>query len=230
MRCSNRSLAPLIAALLPVLFALTGCTTNPATGAKSFTLLSWEEEKQMGAQAAAGLAEQFGGEVGDTISSDYVREVGQKLLTGIEPGVPDLDWEFTLLNDDLINAFALPGGKVYITRGLAEKLENEAEMAGVLGHEIGHVTARHGNQRISKQIGFNAVLGAAAVVGDLLRLRGLDARIPISANMGRSACPRWRSAAMWSCSSTDATRNPRPTCSGSDTCPAPGTTRSRSNA
>ncbi len=143
--------------------ALGGCTVNPATGQRSFTLMSWEKEKQMGAEAAAGLAEQFGGEVGDTISSAYVTEIGMKLVTGVEPAVPDLDWEFTLLNDGLVNAFALPGGRVYITRGMAEKLENEAELAGVLGHEIGHVTARHGNQRISKQIGFNVLMGASAV-------------------------------------------------------------------
>lgn len=147
--------------MLPV-----GCTTNPATGKQSFTLYSWEDEKQMGAEAAAGLAEQFGGEVEATIPSDYVRTVGMKLVTGIEQGVPDLDWEFTLLNTDVINAFALPGGKVFFTRGLASALSDEAEMAGVLGHEIGHVTARHGNQRISKQIGFNALLvGTAVAVG-----------------------------------------------------------------
>jgi predicted Zn-dependent protease len=153
----------LLLMIAPLGVLQTGCTTNPATGASSFTLLSWEEEKQMGAQAAAGMAEQFGGEVGETISSAYINEIGMKLVTGIESGVPDLDWEFTLLNDDLINAFALPGGKVFITRGLAEKLGNEAEIAGVLGHEIGHVTARHGNQRISKQIGFNIALSAGSV-------------------------------------------------------------------
>lgn len=148
------------------LLAPVGCTTNPATGKSSFTLYSWEDEKQMGASAAAGLAEQFGGEVDDVIPSQYVRDIGMKLVTGIEDAVPDLDWEFTLLNTDVINAFALPGGKVYFTRGLAEKLDSEAEMAGVLGHEIGHVTARHGNQRISKQIGFNAILlGSAVAVG-----------------------------------------------------------------
>jgi predicted Zn-dependent protease len=145
------------------LLAPIGCTTNPATGKKSFTLYSWEWEKQAGASAAAGLAEQFGGEVDEVIASQYVRDVGMKLVTGIESGVPDLDWEFTLLNTEVINAFALPGGKVYFTRGLAEKLDSEAEMAGVLGHEIGHVTARHGNQRISKQIGFNVLLAGAAV-------------------------------------------------------------------
>ncbi len=143
-----------------------GCTTNPATGKRSFTLYSWEQEKQMGAAAAAGLTEQFGGAVDDVIPSQYVREVGMKLVAGVEEAVPDLDWEFTLLNTEVINAFALPGGKVFFTRGLAEKLDSEAEMAGVLGHEIGHVTARHGNQRISKQIGFTAVMtGVAVAVG-----------------------------------------------------------------
>lgn len=146
--------------------AQVGCTTNPATGERILTLYSWEQEKEMGASAAAGLAEQFGGEVEATIPSEYVRTVGMKLATGVEEGVPDLDWEFTLLNTDVINAFALPGGKIFFTRGLAEKLSDEAEMAGVLGHEIGHVTARHGNQRISTQIGFNALLvGSAVAVG-----------------------------------------------------------------
>ncbi len=143
-----------------------GCSVNPATGERAFMLYSWEEEKEMGASASAGLAEQFGGEVDAPIPSDYVSEVGMKLTRGVEEGVPDLDWEFTLLNTDVINAFALPGGKVFFTRGLAERLSDEAEMAGVLGHEIGHVTARHGNQRMSKQIGFNALItGAALVVG-----------------------------------------------------------------
>lgn len=153
--------------LLGALMVLpVGCTTNPATGERAFTLYSWEDEKKMGAEAAAGLAEQFGGEVESAIPSGYVVEVGMRLTEGVEEGVPELDWEFTLLNTDVINAFALPGGKVFFTRGLAERLSDEAEMAGVLGHEIGHVTARHGNQRISKQLGFNALLvGAAVAVG-----------------------------------------------------------------
>lgn len=148
------------------LFGSVGCSTSPATGKRIVTLLSWEQEKKLGLDAAAGLAEQFGGEGSDVIPSQYVRQVGMKLVAGIEEGVPDLDWEFTLLDTDVINAFALPGGKVFFTRGLAEKLESEAAMAGVLGHEIGHVTGRHGNQRISKQMGFNfAITGASVIVG-----------------------------------------------------------------
>ena len=147
-----------------LMLGLGGCTTNPATGKRIVTLYDWEWEKRVGAEAAMGLTEQFGGEVDDVIPSQYVRTVGMKLVAGIEEAVPDLDWEFTLLNTDVINAFALPGGKVFFTRGLAEKLETEAAMAGVLGHEIGHVTGRHGNQRMSKQFGFNAMLVAGSVI------------------------------------------------------------------
>lgn len=146
-----------------VLITPIGCSVNPATGERAFTLYSWEEEKQMGASAAAGLADQFGGEVDAPIPSDYVNEVGMKLTRGVEEGVPELEWEFTLLDTDVINAFALPGGKIFFTRGLAERLSDEAEMAGVLGHEIGHVTARHGNQRMSQQIGLNLGIALSAV-------------------------------------------------------------------
>ncbi len=143
--------------------AQVGCSTNPATGARSFTLLSWEEERAIGLEAGPQMTQQFGGEVNDATTRAYVNEVGAKLVTHVEEGVPDLPWEFTLLDSAVINAFALPGGKVYLSRGLAEQLGSEAEMAGVIGHEIGHVTARHGNQRMSKQIGFNVALAAGAV-------------------------------------------------------------------
>ena len=140
-----------------------GCTTNPATGSRSFTLMSWEEEKAIGAEAGPEFTAQFGGEVPDADARAYVNEVGARLLEGIEEGVPELDWEFTLLDSDVLNAFALPGGKVYFSRGLAEQLKSEAEMAGVIGHEIGHVTARHGNQRMSKQMGYNILIGLGSV-------------------------------------------------------------------
>lgn len=142
----------------------TGCSVNPATGARSLTLLTWEREVAMGAEAAPGMTAEFGGETPDAEAQAYVDEVGQKLIGGIEEGVPELPWTFTLLDSSVINAFALPGGQVYLSRGLADKFTSEAEMAGVIGHEIGHVTARHGNQRISKQIGFNVGMVAAAIV------------------------------------------------------------------
>ncbi|MFT5423928.1 MAG: putative Zn-dependent protease [Phycisphaerales bacterium] len=158
-----------LAMLAPVLAGLTlgsglgGCSVNPATGARSLTLMSWDEERQIGAEAGPSMTAGYGGAVTDAVATAYVNEVGQKLLGGIEEGVPQLDWEFTLLDSEVLNAFALPGGKVFFSRGLAKELKSEAEMAGVIGHEIGHVTARHGNQRMSKQLGFNIILGIGAV-------------------------------------------------------------------
>lgn len=145
----------------PVFFS--GCSVNPATGERAFTLLSWEDERRLGSEAAPQFTQEFGGEVPDTALQRYVDGIGHSMAATVEPGVPELDWEFTLLDSDVVNAFALPGGKVFITRGLASRFENEAQLAGVLGHEIGHVTARHGNQRISKQIGFNVLLAGLAI-------------------------------------------------------------------
>ncbi|MDF1869145.1 MAG: M48 family metallopeptidase [Phycisphaerales bacterium] len=160
----NRTLKLLIT--LPLLLLITlptiGCSVNPATGKRSFTLMSWEKEKALGLAAAPQMTEAFGGEVPDAAIGDYARQVGGKLVTGVEEGVPQLEWEFTVLNSPVINAFALPGGKIFLSRGLAEKLDSEAQFAGVLGHEIGHVTARHSNQQMSQQLGINFAIGAVA--------------------------------------------------------------------
>lgn len=157
-----RSLARLVLALICGAF-LTGCTVNPATGKRILTFQSWDWERQTGLSVAPQMTQEYGGPVADAQAGAYVDEVGRKLLKGIEPGVPPLEWEFTLLDSSVINAFALPGGKVFFSRGLAERLTSEAEMAGVIGHEIGHVTARHANQRISQSLIIGAGVSAAAV-------------------------------------------------------------------
>ncbi len=146
--------------------ALWACTTNPTTGRKQFNALSRTDEIALGAQATPEIAAEFGGAVRSPELQAYVAEVGRALAAQTEADNPGLPWEFTLLNSSVINAFALPGGKVFITRGLADKLTSEAQLAGVLGHEVGHVTARHTNDRYADAIGANvgvAVLGA--VVG-----------------------------------------------------------------
>ncbi len=153
----------IVLALALVSMGSVACSTNPATGKRSLTLLSWEREMQMGADAAPQFTAQFGGAVANTSANRFVNRVGHRLLGGIEDGVPELEWEFTLLDSDVINAFALPGGKVFMSRGLAQRLDSESQLAGVLGHEIGHVTARHANQQISRQSGFKAGLGKLAV-------------------------------------------------------------------
>ncbi|MCP3904739.1 MAG: M48 family metallopeptidase [Planctomycetes bacterium] len=150
--------------LLPAIAMLAACSTNPSTGRTQFILLPADQVAAMGAQATPELVAEFGGEVQSAELRAYVTSVGQKLAAQVEPEYGHIEWEFTTLNSEVINAFALPGGKVFITRGLLERFDNEAQVAGVLGHEIGHVTGRHVDERISQtmvaQFGLEA-LGAA---------------------------------------------------------------------
>ncbi|HEX6141949.1 MAG TPA: M48 family metalloprotease [Geminicoccaceae bacterium] len=136
-----------VALLLPGLGLLPACSqvTNPATGEREYTAMSPAQEAEIGAEQHPLILQQFGGEYPDPELQAYVDEVGSRLAAASE--LPDLDFTFTLLNSDVANAFALPGGYVYITRGILTLAENEAEVAGVLGHEIGHVTGRHSAQR-----------------------------------------------------------------------------------
>jgi len=156
----TRSLAA--AALLVGSTLLGACSTNPATGRSQLNLLSRDEEIQLGQEAAPELIAGYGGEVPDAALRAYVTDIGMKLAAETEADNPSLPWSFTFLNSDVINAFALPGGQVFITRGLVERMDNEAQLAGVIGHEIAHVTARHANNRLSRQMGITL---AAAIAG-----------------------------------------------------------------
>jgi predicted Zn-dependent protease len=144
--------------------SLAACTTNMATGQKFFTTLSPEQEAQIGEEASPQMIEEFGGKTPSPELQAYITEVGTKLVNQVEdPNFKKLKWEFTLLDSPVINAFALPGGKVFITRGLADKLTSEAQLAGVLGHEAGHVTAQHTARRIGQATLLNAGLAAAGL-------------------------------------------------------------------
>lgn len=151
---------------------LAGCTTNATTGRSQLLTMSRDEEIKLGAEAAPGLTTEFGGKVPDEQLQAYVSNIGHRLASVTEADNPSLPWEFTLLNSPVINAFALPGGKVFVSRGLAVELTNEAQMAAVVGHEIGHVTAKHTNERFAQAAGLSiggAILGAViggAATGD----------------------------------------------------------------
>lgn len=149
---------------------LAGCSTNPTTGRSQFNMLSRDQEIAMGVQAKPEMLKEFGGEVQSAELRAYVEEIGRKLAAQTEGDNPSLPWEFTLLDSPVINAFALPGGKVFVSRGLASKMTNEAQLAGVLGHEIGHVTARHINDRVARQTGASLGVGliGVAVGGDVV--------------------------------------------------------------
>ena len=146
---------------LPLL-SLAGCSTNPATGKQSFTaFMSPADEMRVGAEEHPKILKQFNGAYPEGQMAAYADQVGAALARVSE--VTTMPFTFTVLNTDKVNAFALPGGYVYITRGLLALADDEAEMAGVLAHEIGHITARHTAQRYSKSIATNlglTVLGA----------------------------------------------------------------------
>ena len=140
---------PALAILLtgaPLLLA--GCATNPATGKSQLNFYSEAKEIEMGRQADAEISGQMG-MLDDPEMQAYVSGIGLELAKKSErPGLP---WSFKVMDDPMVNAFALPGGFVYVTRGILGHLSSEAELAAVLGHEIGHVTAQHSMNQMSKQ-------------------------------------------------------------------------------
>ncbi|MCA9283781.1 MAG: M48 family metalloprotease [Phycisphaerales bacterium] len=155
-----------IALLVAAAAATTGCKTNVATGRSQFTSMSREEEIQLGTEAMPELIQEYGGEVSSTQLRTYVTQVGTTLAQHTEGENPSLPWQFTVLDSDVINAFALPGGKVFITSGLMAQFTNEAQLAATLGHEVGHVSAKHVDERITQSSAIST-LGqiAGAVVG-----------------------------------------------------------------
>ncbi len=153
------------------LVALAACAVNPATGTRQLTLMSEGQEIQMGREADPGIVESMG-LYPDQELQGYVQEMGEGLAARSER--PDLPWTFRVLDDPLVNAFALPGGFIYITRGIMAHLDSEAELAGVLGHEIGHVTARHSVNQISRAQIAQLGLGIGMVLKpELQRFQGL---------------------------------------------------------
>ena len=124
-----------------------GCARNPVTGKSELSLVSEAQEIQMGKQGAKEV-EQSIGFYKDPALQAYVADLGKRMAAESER--PDLPWEFHVVDDAAVNAFAIPGGFIYVTRGLMAAINNEAELAGVLGHEIAHVTHRHSVQQISK--------------------------------------------------------------------------------
>src|SRR5581483_11744406 len=138
--------------ILTIVIAVTAaaCATNPATGQRQLSLMSEDQEISIGRQQDAEVRREMG-VYGDRALQQYVSDIGLRLASASER--PNLPWQFTLVDVAAINAFALPGGYIYVTRGIMPFLTDEAQLACVLGHEIGHVTARHAAQQYSKSTG-----------------------------------------------------------------------------
>ncbi|WP_227515531.1 M48 family metalloprotease [Marinobacter salinus] len=132
-----------------LLLLLTGCSVNPVTGEKQLSLIPESQELAMGAEQYTPTQQTQGGQFYmDPELALYVRDVGQKLAQVSDR--PDLPYEFVVLNSSVPNAWALPGGKIAVNRGLLIKLDDEAQLASVLGHEIVHAAARHSVQRMQQ--------------------------------------------------------------------------------
>lgn len=142
---------------------------NPITGENQRVSLTEEQEIAMGLQAVPSMMQQHGGLYPDQELQDYIDEVGFKLVRMSDASLTDYEYEFHLLSDpNTVNAFALPGGQVFITAALYGKMSSEGQLAAVLGHEIAHVVARHGAQRMAKSDLTNGLIGAVAVgAGDV---------------------------------------------------------------
>ena len=133
---------------LTLTLATVACSTNPATGKKQFNIVSESQEISIGQQSHQEIIRQFGVYDEKPELTRLVQDVGRRLAGASER--PHLPWTFTVLDSPMVNAMALPGGYIYITRGMLENINSEDELAGVIGHEIAHVTARHSAQQISR--------------------------------------------------------------------------------
>ena len=142
--------------------ALAACQVAPGTGRDSLNFMSADEEAKLGREAHPQILREFGGAYDDPAAQAYLAGIGQRLARVTE--TPAADFRFTVLNSDIVNAMALPGGYVYVTRGLMTLADNEAELAGVIGHELGHILARHSAQRYSRAMASNVVLGVLGIV------------------------------------------------------------------
>src|SRR4051812_21313539 len=145
--------------LLLTIFVSNGCYTNPVTGRKSVVAISPSQELELGQQSFTEMkkAEKVSD---DPTMNARVQRVGQRIAQAVGDQLPSAQWEFVVFESKDVNAFALPGGKVGVYTGLLQLAENDSELAIVMGHEIGHVIARHGSERMTESLAL-AGLGVA---------------------------------------------------------------------
>jgi predicted Zn-dependent protease len=154
---------------IALLAIVAACAVNPATGRREFSLISEAQEIQMGRDADPEVTASIG-VVDDSELQAYVSNLGQRLAAASER--PNLPWSFKVVDDPIVNAFAIPGGFIYVTRGILAHFDSEAELAGVLGHEIGHVTARHSVSQMSRQQLQAIGLGVGMALSETVREYG----------------------------------------------------------
>jgi len=166
-----RARAALAALVVTAGLVASGCAINPATGKRQLVLVSEADEIALGVESDRSITANLG-LYPDPALQDYVQQLGESLATRSER--PQLDWTFRVVDDPVVNAFALPGGFIYITRGILAYMDSEAQLASVVGHEIGHVTARHGVSQMSKaqlaQLGLGLGMAVSEKFGQFMGL------------------------------------------------------------
>ncbi len=148
-------------AIAALLGAAVACATNPATGRRQLILMSEAEEIALGQESDVEIRQQMG-VYGDQNLQRYVDGLGQRMARNSYR--PTLKWSFAVVDESAVNAFALPGGFIYVTRGILAHMRNEAELAGVLGHEIGHVDGKHSVDQYSRQLLAGGALAGASIL------------------------------------------------------------------
>lgn len=149
-----------------VMIVAAACTLNPATGKRQLSLIGEQQEIAMGLEYDKGVTAEFGLYPDEKLQK-YVQDIGHRMAAVSER--PDLPWEFKVVDDETVNAFAVPGGFIYLTRGILAYFNSEAQLATVMGHEIGHVTARHSVEQMSRAQLAQLGVGIAMVASEEFR-------------------------------------------------------------
>ena len=164
MRLNLRFIIAIVVAAVSLFGYYFNTSKNEVTGETQHISMSADQEIALGLQAAPEMAAQYGGESPDSRATAAVQQVGQRIIAASIAGKTPYKFQFHLLADDqTINAFALPGGQVFITQGLLKNLTSEAQLAGVLAHEIGHVVGRHSAAQVAKANLTQGLAGAATI-------------------------------------------------------------------
>src|SRR5215208_2333435 len=162
--CSGRLLMAAAIAIFSLASYFGSRQDNAVTGETQYIDITPQQEIALGLEAAPQMAAEFGGLDENAQDQAIVDEIGNRIVQNSPAGSSPYQFDFHLLDDDqTINAFALPGGQIFITRALYDKLQTEGELAGVLGHEVGHVVARHSAEHIAKAKLTEGLTGAAVI-------------------------------------------------------------------
>jgi len=154
-------------ALVIALCLCVGCAVNPITGEEQFMLIPEEQDVQIGKEYAPEVEKQLGGRIKNEALQNYIDSIGQKIARISHK--PYWQYHFTAVNYNMVNALALPGGYVFVTKGMLEKMTTEAQLAALLSHETVHIVARHSSAAMSRQIGVAMIIqgiGAAGAMPD----------------------------------------------------------------